>query len=131
MELGRSMMMMDAAPAAPDSDPVRGHRQQIGKSAALTEGGRVDHLRHALRARESGRRDADDLLEPAGRCSGCWPHDGEVDGGAVADSFFVIFRVGATMELGRSGRPMMMSAGAGAAATYGVIDNDRQKFPQH
>jgi len=24
-----------------------------------------------------------DLLEPAGRCSGCWPHDGEVDGGAV------------------------------------------------
>jgi hypothetical protein len=41
MELGRSgrsMMMMDAAPAAPDSDQVRGHRQQIGNSAALTEG---------------------------------------------------------------------------------------------
>jgi hypothetical protein len=28
------------------------------------------------------------------------------------------------MELGGSGRSMMMSAGAGA--TYGVIDNDRQ-----
>jgi hypothetical protein len=28
-----------------------------------------------------------DLLEPPGRCSGCWPHDGEVDGGAVASSF--------------------------------------------
>jgi len=25
-----------------------------------------------------------DLLGPPGRCSGCWPHDGEVDGGAVA-----------------------------------------------
>ena len=38
MELGRSgrsMMMMDAAP---DSDQVRGHRQQIGNSAALTDG---------------------------------------------------------------------------------------------
>ena len=27
-----------------------------------------------------------DLFGPPGRCSGCWPHDGEVDGGAVADS---------------------------------------------
>jgi hypothetical protein len=45
MELGRSgrsMMMMDAAPAAP-------------------------HL---------------DLLGPPGWCSGCWPHDGDVAGGA-------------------------------------------------
>jgi len=24
-----------------------------------------------------------DLLGPPGRCSGCWPHDGEVAGGAV------------------------------------------------
>jgi hypothetical protein len=31
-----------------------------------------------------------DLLGPPGRCSGCWPHDGEVAGGAVADSFLVI-----------------------------------------
>ena len=28
-----------------------------------------------------------DLLEPPGRRSGCWPHDGEVAGGAVASSF--------------------------------------------
>jgi hypothetical protein len=28
-----------------------------------------------------------DLLGPPGRCSGCWPHDGEVAGGAVAISF--------------------------------------------
>ena len=38
-----------------------------------------------------------DLLWPR---SGCWPHDGEVAGGAVADSTLVIFRFGATMELG-------------------------------
>jgi hypothetical protein len=31
-----------------------------------------------------------DLLGPPGRCSGCWPHDGEVAGGAVADSTLVI-----------------------------------------
>jgi len=31
-----------------------------------------------------------DRLGPPGRCSGCWPHDGEVAGGAVADSSFVI-----------------------------------------
>jgi hypothetical protein len=41
-----------------------------------------------------------DLLGPPGWCSGCWPHDGEVAGGAVADSFFVKIRFGATMELG-------------------------------
>src|SRR6266403_1118518 len=26
-----------------------------------------------------------DRIGPPGRCSGCWPHDGEVAGGAVAD----------------------------------------------
>jgi hypothetical protein len=26
-----------------------------------------------------------DRFKPPGRCSGCWPHDGEVAGGAVAD----------------------------------------------
>jgi hypothetical protein len=31
-----------------------------------------------------------DLLGPPGRCSGCWPHDGEVAGGAVADSILVL-----------------------------------------
>jgi hypothetical protein len=48
-----------------------------------------------------------DLLGPPGWCSGCWPHDGEVAGGAVADSTLVIFRFGATMELGRSARTTM------------------------
>jgi hypothetical protein len=31
-----------------------------------------------------------DRLGPPGRCSGRWPHDGEVAGGAVADSYLVI-----------------------------------------
>jgi len=44
-----------------------------------------------------------DLLEPPGRCSGCWPHDGEVDGCAVEES-----GCGRTMELGRSRRTLMM-----------------------
>ena len=48
-----------------------------------------------------------DLLGPAERCSGCWPHDGAVAGGAVADSILVIFRFEATMELGRSERTTM------------------------
>jgi hypothetical protein len=48
-----------------------------------------------------------DRLEPPGRCSGCWPHDGEVAGGAVEISVLVIFRLGATMELRRSGRTMI------------------------
>jgi hypothetical protein len=37
-------------------------------------------------AEESGAAHFD-LLGPPGRCSGCWPHDGEVAGGAVASSF--------------------------------------------
>src|SRR5258708_9914719 len=28
-----------------------------------------------------------DRLGPPGRCRGCWPHDGEVAGGAVAEKF--------------------------------------------
>jgi glutathione S-transferase len=31
-----------------------------------------------------------DRLGPPGRCRGCWPHDGEVAGGAVADFGLVI-----------------------------------------
>jgi hypothetical protein len=41
--------------------------------------------------------------------------DGEVAGGAVADSTLVIFRFGTTMELGRSGRSMMMMTSASAS----------------
>jgi len=47
--------------------------------------------------------------------------DGEVAGGAVADSFFVIFRFGATMELGRSGRSMMMMTSASASGGDGGV----------
>jgi hypothetical protein len=46
-----------------------------------------------------------DLREP--RCSGCWPHDGEVAGCAVEIFVLVIFRFGATMALGRSERTTM------------------------
>jgi hypothetical protein len=34
-------------------------------------------------AEESGAAKLLDLRGPPGRCSGCWPHDGEVAGGAV------------------------------------------------
>jgi hypothetical protein len=43
-------------------------------------------------AEESGAANLLDLLGPPGRRSGCWPHDGEVAGGAVADSTLAIFR---------------------------------------
>src|ERR1035438_3529526 len=33
-----------------------------------------------------------DRLGPPGRCRGCWPHDGEVAGGAVAELRFIDFR---------------------------------------
>jgi hypothetical protein len=66
-----------------------------------------------------------DLLEPPGRCSGCWPHDGEVDGCAVEES-----GCGRTLELGRSRRTLMMmllaaAAGRPARFSYGVINNRR------
>ena len=44
---------------------------------------------------------------------------GEVAGGAVANSTLVIFRFGATMELGRSGRSMMMMMMTSASASGG------------
>jgi hypothetical protein len=50
---------------------------------------------------------------------------------AISFSGIVVrrFWFGATMEVGGSGRSMMMSAGAGAAS-YGVIDN-RSENLQH
>src|SRR5260221_310786 len=33
-----------------------------------------------------------DRLGPPMQCRGCWPHDGEVAGGAVGDLVLVIFR---------------------------------------
>jgi hypothetical protein len=66
------------------------------------------------RAREAGRRDAIRSARSA------WSvqrqlaarFDGEVAGGAVADSILVISGFGATMELGRSVRPMMTMTSA-------------------
>jgi hypothetical protein len=44
-----------------------------------------------------------DLLGPPGRCNGCWPHDGEVAGGAGADSFLVISGSGRRRSSGGRG----------------------------
>ena len=44
----------------------------------------------ARRRKPSAARCLLDLLGPPGRRSGCWPHDGEVAGAAVADSTLVI-----------------------------------------
>src|SRR5471032_3032134 len=40
-----------------------------------------------------------DRLGPPGRCSGCWPHDGEVAGGAVADLGLLISGAALTLFL--------------------------------
>jgi hypothetical protein len=65
-----------------------------------------------------------DLLGPPGWCSGCWPHDGDVAGGA--DSFLVIFRFGATLELGRSERTTMRPL-LRPRWSYGVIAKVRHR----
>jgi len=59
---------------------VKNHQQKVDRIAVI-----VAHDWHALtsfvtlyaRARRGGAM-ATDLLEPAGRCSGCWPHDSMV-----------------------------------------------------
>ena len=80
------------------------------------------------------------LLDLLGPRSGCWPHAGEVAGGAVANSTLVIFRFGATMELwavgaidddddvgfGERRRWWRRRVAQRGSATYGVIDSDRQ-----
>ena len=95
-----------------------------GAIAAQLGGRRRQHPRELvifaalIRAREAGRRDA---ARPA---RSTWSvqrplaarFDGEVAGGAVADSTLVIFRFGATMELGRSGRSMMMMMTSASAS---------------
>jgi hypothetical protein len=51
-----------------------------------------------------------------GRCSGCWPHDGEVDGGAVEISVLVNLvggDDGAQAVGANDDRPMLMSASPG------------------
>jgi hypothetical protein len=54
-----------------------------------------------------------DLLGPPARCSGCWPHDGEVAGGAVEISFLVKLvggDDGAQAVGANDDRPMMMTS---------------------
>src|SRR5450830_656944 len=136
MELGRSMMS-----AAPALRELRGHRQQIGKSAALTVGA-LTLARAALRRRgtersqEIGRvnltrcpyararrfqravrpscAEQTDRLEPAVRL---WSTSPFLFSGLLLAVWF-----GATIELGRS----MMSAGAGAARVTGSSTTDRK-----
>ncbi len=51
--------------------------------ARAREGRAEQRRRSAERPAIRATCDRTDLLEPPGRCSGCWPHDGEVDGCAV------------------------------------------------
>jgi hypothetical protein len=71
-----------------------------------------------------------DLLGPPGRRSGCWPHDGEVDGGAVADFHFSDSGSGRRLSSGGRGERLLMSAGAGAARPTGS-STTIAKIPQH
>src|ERR1035437_6800756 len=127
---------------APALREPRGHRQQIGKSAALTVGaltlaraalrrrgterssefGRVnlDRWPHArargARRLQRARTPRDPPYHPGRRC-GCWSTSPFRFSGLVRRFWF-----GALDDV------MMMSAGAGA--TYGVIDN-RSENLQH
>ena len=112
MELGRSArptMMMSASPGRGGGDGATYgvDRSTMANSQALTWCAWLRSRRARLRkisgiwqrysyslpsrARErlGGAMPTDllDLLGPPGWCSGCWPHDGEVAGGAVASSF--------------------------------------------
>ena len=62
------------------------------------------------------------LLDLLDRCSGRWPHNSMVRSPAAPSPIpFVIFRFGATMELGRSGRSMMMMTSASASGGDGGV----------
>ena len=80
-----------------------------------------DSLPSRARARLGGAMLLD-RLGPPGRCSGSCParFDGEVAGGAV-EIFVLVNLVGATMELGRSGRSMMMMTSASASGGDGGV----------
>jgi hypothetical protein len=52
---------------------------------SLSLGARVVPKKLARRKMVSAGAMRLDRLGPPGRCSGCWPHDGAVAGGAVAD----------------------------------------------
>ena len=91
MEFGRS------APAALDSNQLRGHLQQIENSAALTAV--LTILAVVTRARGARFQRAltqTDLLEPPGRRCGCWSTS------PFRFSGLLVVWFGATMEFGRS-----------------------------
>ena len=125
-------------PAPLERSQLRGHRQQIGKSAApaftrlpslaqraarerSAETGSVDvngtplaRARRPTATSEVGQQtDPRHLVEPPGRRAACWPLSPSLFSGIVVRGF----RFGATMELGRSGRsmvrPMLTSASPG------------------
>jgi len=66
---------------------------------------------------------------PTDLCTTCWSRLGGA-AAAEADGVGRFFLVGATMELGGSGRSMMMSAGAGAGRATGS-STTIAKIPRH
>src|SRR5450830_1533522 len=109
MELGRSMMSAGAGAARATGSSTTDWKIcsinsgdvvlslpifRLVRSRSLSLGAWVPK-NLARRRKPSAARCLLDLLGPPGRRSGCWPHDGEVAGGAVADSHFSDFRFGA------------------------------------
>jgi hypothetical protein len=91
---------------------------QVGKTACRSSlrralsptfpaGGMVFFIRWRVVAEEPGAAhfgfSGAMLLDLLGPRSGCWPHDGEVAGGAVADSFLVISGSGRRWSSGGRG----------------------------
>src|SRR5450759_490906 len=98
MELGRSMMSAGAGAARATGSSTTDRKICSINSGSLRRALSPDFSAGALAvfipwrvgAEESGAAKLLDLRGPPGRCSGCWPHDGEVAGGAVADFVLVI-----------------------------------------
>ena len=135
---GRAAAMV---PAPIERSELPGHRQQIGKSAALSVGAsplsqrcgrRKDqrNLRVPSRARARRRQfqralTPTDLHRPAGRRCGCWPTSTFLFSGIVVRQ---IRR--RTLELGRSA-PMLTSASPGRAAAMVPAPIERSELPGH
>jgi hypothetical protein len=70
-----------------------------------------------------------DRIGPPGRCSGCWPHDGEVGGGAVADLDLMISGPRFNLFYHPYSRARALMARPWSARCYGVArqrDGSRQ-----
>ena len=143
---GRAAAMV---PAPVERSELPGHRQQIGKSAALTVGrspalslrcGRCGSERSAEfgsvnpsrcpHARARGRADFQraltqtDLHRPAGRRCGCWPTSTFLFSGIVVGRFG-----GGRWSSGSA--PMLMSASPGRAAAMVPAPVERSELPGH